>query len=211
VRHITFNDASRLYDEAADRGISNMRIPQPFPGRTSPTRVAWRIEIGEGIKAVKLPNPNYDGSEGTPQLIMKVISAGRIHVHTYVGKPNRYRALEALRLLAQPGLMSFWAMEFDIAGVLGYYGVSETKKRFAANNLAYIAYHPHSAAVAIIQSFAKPLYLKRIGGLTVYSHARKLTMERLDAYYDWYKNSFGKALKRPKQKALELSNEADQV
>jgi hypothetical protein len=202
MKHITFNDALKMYESLSRTVFDVKRAPVPFPGRTSPTRVAWYISLGYAAK-LQIVNDHENA------VLKEVYIPTRFKVFTYVGKPNRYRALEALKLLGQRRVYQAWQIEFDRGGLLAYrdflQGYGRPRKR-AVNGNAYTAYHPHSANADIVASFAKPFYVKRIGRFSLYSHARKLNVEKLDAFYAWYEKTFGKKLRRPKQAPMEVES-----
>lgn len=208
MRHITWNFAKALYKEHSNTTLAMKRPPQPMPGRSTPTRIAWMIAIGHGSEVTTTVNPNWSPNSDSPELIKRLVPK-TVSTHCYVGKPTKYRALEALKLLRanklQRHVHKFWLIEFDAGGVLAFVQQDKTGRKLSWNSFAYTAYHPHAAGADIAQSFAKPYFLKRVGGLSVYSHARKLSVEKLDAYYEWYEKTFGKRLRRPKQKAQEIS------
>lgn len=200
MKHLTFNEALKLYYGALDGKVDPKRKPNPFPGRGTPTRVAYSITVGYAKRPKTIQNPKWDGEHG-PQYILAMVPT-KFHKLQYVGKPNRYRALEALRWLSRKTVVRHWQIEFDRSGVVAMKQVKGTKVR-DATSLAYVAYHPHSSNIDIVGSFAKPVYVKRIGRMSVYSNAKKLSIEKVEAFYDWYEKSFGRKLRKPKQKPLE--------
>lgn len=202
MKRFLMNDAIEMYQEVRkSKPTTTNRLPHAFAGRTTPTRVAWRIVQGYCVKPVVVAeNPN----SGTPQHVQHIPT--RFKVYQYCGKPNRYRALQALRLLASRRLFASWQLEFDAAGVLAWRSSAVGRKKTGGTTMAYLAYHPHSATADVIAEFAKPTWVKRIGKLGVYSHAKKLSVEKLDAYYEWFEKSFAKKLKRPKQTPMEVES-----
>lgn len=120
----------------------------------------------------------------------------------YVGKPNRYRALEAQRFLQRrPNEQVTQAMEveFDKGGLLFYRLNGEVY--FAAPHMAY---HPHSGSLGPIDGFSRRVYNKRVGGHRLYSYKDRLSQDEVDAFYQWWEKSFKKRLKRPKGRALAM-------
>lgn len=166
--------------------LEQNRVPAPFPGKRWPTHVAWHIEYAER----RIVNP------GTAKVRAEFFNTRTLQ---YVGKPNRYRALQAWKLLQQARqgkcfLLDNWQAEFDKAGLLAY----TTFPGAIGSCTAFFAYHPHSAQVEIVQSFIKPLYLKYVGGMRLYSQKKKLAQDAVDAYYEWYHKHFKRKLRRPK-------------
>lgn len=166
------------------------RRPRPMPGRFWPTHVAWSLRITEYFNGVK------NG------LVVK--SQPKIRTLTYIGKPALYRALQARKFLAtkpHPNATNFvlemWQAEFDRNGLVAY-KIYMGKPFPAISSGAFWAYHPHSTQVDIVEAFCRPVHIKYIGGMRVYSQKSRLTQEAVDAYYDWYKQQFGRRLKRPK-------------
>lgn len=166
--------------------------PKPFPGRSSPVRVAWQLVVNVG-------RPSKNRYDRPPQKL--------IH-HSYVGKPNRLRALEALAFGQKGQLVTLWSGEFDRQGLISWRLTDpqtiegSTRQAFAHR---FFAYHPQGTHSDPILTFAKPIYVKHVGGLSLYSYQKKLTTAQLDQYYEWYTKTFGKKLRRPKQVPMELS------
>lgn len=204
MKRITYNTALALYERTMHHSIDQVRAPAPFCGRTTPTRVAWYIVTGNREVMRTYVNPNFtpDGAHGQ-QYLVKTVYTPRV-VHTYAGKPSRLRALEALALLRTHPI-EFWQIEFDQAGVIAWKRFTSEKSSGATSN-AYLAYHPHSRGSDIIAGFAKQFYVKRIGRMSVYSHAKKLAIDKLDAFYAWYEQTFGRKLKRPRQEPMEVES-----
>jgi hypothetical protein len=92
--------------------------------------------------------------------------------------------------------MDGWVAEFDRAGLLMYWS-----NNGLAHNQAWYAYHPNGNP-DFFTTHTKPFFIKRIGGLTVYSTQKRLSQEMVDQYYAWYYKVFGKRLKRPKGEPL---------
>ncbi len=192
MRHYTLNYIwSLLKDRPA---LEPNRRPLGMPGKTWPTRVAWRIKLAQ----------------------MAHDNAGHIvfsHFQTleYIGKPNRLRALQArsfLQRASKAGLVIFdmFQASFDKGGLLAYITQSVHKARFNMGCGAFTAYHPHipPPQVEIIEAFVKPLHLKYIGGQRLYSQKKSLRVEELDAYYEWYLKQFRKRLRRPKPGSMQV-------
>jgi hypothetical protein len=162
------------------------RRPKPMPGKRWPTRVAWHIRLAD--------------YRNTPNGALRFFNH---RILSYVGKPNRYRALEARNFLQQihrknVALLAMWQAEFDKAGLVAYQTHNWGHDKYQQASGAFAAYHPHSSSVEIVEAFIKPLYLKYVGGMRLYSQKKKLPMEALDAYYDWYHKTFKRRLRRPK-------------
>lgn len=163
-----------------------------MPGKAWPTRVAWHFEV-VCRKLAKDP--------ATGKAIYKYSD---LRTHSYVGKPSRYRALEArkfLRLVSPSRdtvLAESWQTEFDKEGLLAYKITSQGLTQAKVVSQAFFAYHPHSTEPEVVEGFTKPLYLKYIGGMRLYSQKRKLSQEAVEAYYNWYQEQFKKKLRRPK-------------
>lgn len=201
MKHITMQHVAKTFAGPVDP----KRAPMPFPGRNTPTRIAYVIETGYERVVKTTSNPNYtpDGVHGAP--LAKAVGWARHEVHKYIGKPNRLRAIEALKIASLPNVTRMWQVEYDRGGPLAWVRFDGGKRLTHAGN-AYVAYHPHSSGIDILQSFAKFVHIKRIAKMSVYSHARRLTQEQLDAYYTWYEATFAKKLKRPRQKPLQVSS-----
>lgn len=123
----------------------------------------------------------------------------------YVGKPNRYRALQAQRFLHRARneqLVQSMEVEFDKGGLIFYRLNGET---YTAN--VHTAYHPHSGSLGPIDGFSRRVYSKRVGGHTLYSYKDKLSQDEVDAFYQWFEKSFKKRLRRPKGKALAMKEQ----
>ena len=163
------------------------RRPMPMPGRKWPTHVAWLIQLGD----------RHVHDDGHGHLSHK---SSNVRTLSYVGKPCLYRALQARKFLKQlqgPNtiLLRMWQAEFDRAGLVAYKLVpSKTPVSCAA----FYAYHPHSTQVDVVEAFSKPVFVKYIGGMRVYSQKKKLAQEAVDAYYEWYQQNFKRRLRRPK-------------
>lgn len=161
------------------------RRPQPMPGKSWPTRVAWFIEVARGVQ------------QPTGHLLFR--EHRRL---SYIGKPNRYRALEAHKFLTQipPGhyVMRMWQVEFDHGGLLAFRQMRIGQHENAKALDAFYAYHPHSPNPEVIGAFVRPLHLKYIGGMRLYSQKRKLASDAVEAYYEWYREHFKRRLRHPK-------------
>jgi hypothetical protein len=117
----------------------------------------------------------------------------------YVGKPNRYRAMEAQRFLRRgehEQLIFLMEAEFDREGIIYSRLGGEVYKAHA-----HTAYHPHSGTLGPIEGFGQKFYTKRIGGQTIYSYKNKLSQDEVELYYQWWEKAFKKKLRRPKGKA----------
>lgn len=157
-----------------------------MPGRRWPTRVAWYIKIAQVYYKPNQPP-----------------SVRNVRVLSYIGKPNRYRALEARNFLTQitaPGwaIVEMWQAEFDRAGLVAYILQQVGKRAISGATGAFKAYHPLSAQVEVVEAFTRPFYLKYIGGMHFYSLKKKLPMQAVLNYYDWYEQQFKKRLRKPK-------------
>jgi hypothetical protein len=186
MRYFTLQHIKRLVDKAPK--LEAARRPLPMPGKLFPTRVAWYI---------KLVNLGHDA-----QGHMKFEG---FQTHHYIGKPNRLRALEARNFMQkarQPGVLIFdmFQATFDRGGLLGYVTQKHNRAKQAVGCGAFTAYHPHipPPQVEIIEAFVRPLHIKRVGGMRLYSQKKTLKVEELDAYYEWYLKQFAKKLRRPK-------------
>lgn len=186
MRHFTLNYIYRLMDGTK---LAPDRRPAPMPGKNWPTRVAWSITVAQKKLVGKGENQHW--ALRNPRTL------------TYIGKPSRYRAMQAWNYLNSPmhsgnslSLVDYWQAEFDKNGLVAY-------KRPGALSAsgAFFAYHPHSAQVEIVDAFTKPLHIKYVGGMRLYSQKKKLAQEAIDAYYDWYHQQFKRKLRRPKSVA----------
>lgn len=184
MRHITLDYVKNLLDKPLEIK-DTVRRPRPMPGKAWPTRVAWHIQVAQTTT-----QPN-----------------GVLHFHNhrslnYIGRPNRYRALQAHKFLTHLPqgfhVLQAWQAEFDAAGLVAFRRLRIGQNEQSRALDAFYAYHPHSPHAEIIQAFLKPLYLKYIGGMRLYSQKRKLAGDAVDAYYAWYKEHFKKGLRRPK-------------
>lgn len=186
MRHLTLEYIAKLVEEAPK--LKQDRAPLPMPGKLWPTRVAWHYEVASSKRVVT-----------NPQTGAAVVRYGGRRTLSYIGKPNRYRALQAFRLMALCSqgrlfMLSSWKAAFDRGGLLAY----ENSKGQKASCPAYFAYHPHSSQVEFANAFTKPVSLKYIGGMRLYSLKKKLSQEAVDAYYEWYFKMFKRKLRRPK-------------
>jgi hypothetical protein len=192
--------------------------PKPFPGKRWPTRVAWHFEIrqtDEDLRdqAARLINQRQ---RTTGRAVADILHDADIQALarrqpsrrlSYIGKPNRYRALEAQRFLQRgPGerLHRSLEVEFDRGGVV----FSRVNGELYFEKV-HMAYHPHSGSLGPIDGFARKTFAKRVGGHTVYSYKDKLAQEEIDAFYEWYEKSFKRKLKRPRGKALAMKEHPD--
>jgi hypothetical protein len=170
------------------------RRPLAFPGRKWPTKVAWFIQLAT----------MYHDQHGR--------MAFKDHkTHQYIGKPNRLRAMEArnfLRQAKQPSMCIYdmFQATFDRGGLVAYSHQKYNRGRVAMGCGAFTAYHPHIPPpnIEIVEAFVKPLYVKYIGGMRLYSQKKTLRVEELDAYYEWYQKQFNKRLRRPKPAAMSV-------
>lgn len=184
MRHITLNYIKGLV--ASQPKLEQDRKPAPMPGRRWPTRVAWYIKIAQVYY-----KPNQ------PPAVRNV------RVLSYIGKPNRYRALEARNFLTKitaPGwaIVEMWQAEFDREGLVAYITQTVGRRAITGSAGAFKAYHPLSAQVEVVEAFTRPFYLKYIGGMRFYSLKKKLPMQAVLNYYDWYEQQFKKRLRKPK-------------
>lgn len=141
---------------------------------------------------------------GDPDLIALRNSGGRRTLR-YIGKPNRYRALEAQRFLQrQPGevLENALEVEFDSGGIIFSRWNGDTWSAYV-----HTAYHPHSGGLGPIDGFSRHVYPKRVGGMTLYSYKDRLSVDELDAFYAWYEKAFKRKLQRPRGKAARMAGE----
>jgi hypothetical protein len=129
----------------------------------------------------------------------------------YIGKPNRLRALEARKFINKARLPGFvlydmFQASFDKAGLLGYIIQRFNRTRYVMGCGAFTAYHPHIAPphVEVVEAFVKPLHLKYIGGMRLYSQKKTLKVEELETYYEWYHKQFGRKLRRPKAGSMSV-------
>jgi hypothetical protein len=184
MRHITHSYIAGLV--AGGPKLLADRRPKPMPGKKWPTRVAWHIRLANSTNAP-------DG-----HLIFR-----NVRTLNYIGKPNRYRALEARNFLAQVQkgnvmVLSMWQAEFDAGGLVAYIVWNMGHDKYQQSTGAFSAYHPHSSQVEVAEAFIKPLHLKYIGGMRLYSQKAKLSAEAVEAYYEWYQKQFKRRLRRPK-------------
>lgn len=185
MRHITLEFVQK---KLGTEPRVDMR-PMPMPGKKWPTRVAWSIELH-----TRIPEP---GTESMPAHWKTLPSK----FYTYVGKPNRYRALQlqkVLQGLSSNRWITGFIAEFDKGGVVAEKIFLPGEKPVRRVHSTFFAYHPHSADGDIIGGFARPVHLKYIGGMRLYSEKKKLAQEAVDAYYQWYYKQFKRKLRRPK-------------
>lgn len=172
--------------------------PAPFPGRRFPTRVAW-VFNAQGTK--QIPHPTVPGAYALQVFNQKF---------QYIGKPNRLRARAAANFLQQhKGEITYYLeAEFDRTGIVASrHKFPDMKAPASAVSARYWVYHPQAAQTpAIVDCFTHPQFMKRLGGFTVYSFNRKLEIEKVDQFYEWYSKTFGKRLRRPKGKPLEIGD-----
>lgn len=201
MKNTTLKHVRKLLTGIAGEAIN--RRPNPFPGRRYPTRVVWSFRIAQTADRTINMRAVAERAVAQGRRIAVVMGdpdfqqpTNETRSLTYIGKPNRYRALEAQRFLQlQPGEVVVEALEceFDKGGVLW--------ASSGWRNHAYTVYHPHSGVLGPISSFARQVYPKRVGGLTLYSFKDKLSQEELDMFYAWYESVFKHKLKRPRGKA----------
>lgn len=180
------------------------RPPRPFPG-VWPTRVCWDITLAtyKGRKLVNKPHPN-DPSISLPIWEEQFEKPRRFR---YCGKPNRYRSLGMYRLLSQPRVLikSLQIVEFDADGVFAWERLHrhrENKVVFGISPI-YSAYHPQApTGFSIAGAFSKQIFIKKIGRFPTYSFQQKIGADKVEAFYSWYEATFGKRLRRPKQKPM---------
>lgn len=187
-------------------------MPKPFPGRQWPTRVAWSFVLQksqEGLADIVAdlaearqrvdprPLPEIINDPAIQEVIRK---HRRKRFLSYIGKPNRYRAIEAQHFLRRsPGERVLYALEveFDRGGII-YSRINGE----IYHDKVYTAYHPHSGTLGPVDGFSRKAHIKRIGGLPLYSFKERLSQEELEMYYLWFEKSFKKKLRRPKGRAL---------
>jgi hypothetical protein len=195
MRHFTLDYLKGLVNKQLMAGkMAPNRRPLQMPGKNWPTRVAWTLHAA-GIRADSNSPAGFN-----------------YHSHrrlSYVGKPSRYRALEAHKFMERAQkdglrIVETYEMEFDRDGLLAYVYKCQGHNPTADSCGAFSAYHPHSASPEVIGAFIKPLYLKYVGGQRLYSLKKRLQAEALDAYYVWYYQQFHKRLKRPKAQATAI-------
>lgn len=185
----------------------NKRLPQPFPGRRNPTRLAWGYsgvimplkELDHSL-SIELGRPVYKNTSTTPIPFA-------IH---YNGKPNAYRCREFQKFALGLGAKNLkfhenWIIEYDLGGVLAIQQFDGKQWRNQSTS-AYFAYHPQDAAGDIVGAFLKPLHMKRLGRLPLYSHTKTLSLDKIDQYYSWFEQTFKKRLRRPKQAPMVIEN-----
>lgn len=166
------------------------RRPEAFPGKKWPIRVAWYIQVAQL------------GNDDAGHVLYRDIQS-----LSYIGKPNRYRALEARAFLQRAKrprtfILNMFQALFDRAGLVAYNLQKMNKARIVVASGAFTAYYPHSSQAEILETLVKPLYLKRIGGMRLFSQKKTLKVEELEAYYEWYQKQFKRRLRRPKPVAL---------
>jgi hypothetical protein len=180
------------------------QAPKPYPGRKYPTRVAWEITVERFVPSKdpkELTVQFYRDEEGRPRTRAVPKLVVKHEVFSYIGKPNRYRSLEALKYMKNDGegngVIQWWEAEFDRGGFLRFiWGGREVLSN------AFYAYHPYGTIHGIINNFTHKLYLKRIGGFSVYNYKKRFKQAEIDNYYRWYEGTFGAKLKRPRGHAL---------
>lgn len=192
--------------------------PHPFPGKKYPTRVAWSITVNclEPLPPQPRRPDNYDpdslaGREYDRAMDLWGQLVGRMNdgaiprkyerqVISYIGKPNRYRSIEANKIVASDLIQVClrWECEFDTKGILRYSANGFPDQR---SQVLY-AYHPYGIIPSIIQNFTHKLYKKRLGGRYVYNYKKRFQSDQIDEYYRWYEATFGIKLKRPRQKPM---------
>lgn len=190
MKHHTLQYIDELVKAALITKTLPERRPSPMPGRNWPTRVAWVLHVAQ-LYAIP-------GKIGVWRKNHRVIR--------YIGKPSRYRALQVYKLLTEVRnrkgndvILGFWEAEFDKAGLVAGNVFDDVHQRFIPFfNQAFCAYHPHSSAPEVVGAFCKPLHVKYVGGMRLYSQKRRLTADAIDAYYNWYLKQFGRRLRRPK-------------
>lgn len=190
MRRLTLDYMAKLVKAMPKLALD--RRPALMPGKKWPTRVAWYIQL-----ANRKPITNSSGE------VVKFQIENVRHL-SYIGKPSQYRALEARKFLEQTQssashIVEMWQAEFDKAGLVAY-------RLWKGKNLtgvsgAFWAYHPHSPQVDIVEAFSRPLHIKYIGGMRLYSQKKRLSQEAVDAYYEWYHQQFKRRLRRPKATA----------
>jgi hypothetical protein len=192
MRHLTIDNIRALVEKLPK--LEPNRRPLAYPGKRWPTRVAWFI---------KLATMSHNNAG---HLVFK-----GFQTHQYIGKPNRLRALEARKFLQrarQPGAVIYdmFQATFDRNGLLAYTCQKPNKARHSAGCGAFTAYHPHIPPphIEVVEAFIKPLYVKYIGGMRLYSQKKTLRVEELDAYYEWYQKQFNRRLRRPKPQAMSV-------
>jgi hypothetical protein len=174
------------------------RPPKPFA--KTPTRVAWSIEANFGTQDYAIPD-GRGGMQLNP-------GTSKIEKLSYVGKPCRYRAIEAMKFIqkvsTQGRLLSSFQCEFDRADLVAYLS---SHAGFGSCD-AYFAYHPQGGDANPILAFSKPVYLKVIGKFPTYSHQKRLSQEQIDQFYAWFSETFDQAkLKRPRKKSQKAAFE----
>ena len=135
MRHYTLDYVRRLVGQAPQ--LQADRRPSPMPGKNWPTRVAWFIKLADL------------GHNPRGHLMFK-----NYRTHSYIGKPNRLRALEArnfLRQARQSGVVIFdmFQATFDRGGLLGYVVQKFNKAKYSMGCGAFTAYHPHIPPPAV--------------------------------------------------------------
>jgi len=147
------------------------------------------------------------------RVMKKDPDSGKVHMahvnhrtHSYIGRPNRYRALEVRKFLRaiplSPDKSTFllrsWQAEFDKTGLTAYKIMDLSTGHAQMASPSFWAYHPHSSEVEVVEAFSKPLFVKFIGGHRLYSQKKRLSQEAVDAFYEWYHTQFKRRLRRPK-------------
>lgn len=191
MRRLTFESMERLVQEW--KRVNSP--PKPFPGRRTPTRIGWRVDTRTyKLQAIK----------GKIQPV-----ADKNFTSTYFGKPCKYRALELLQKMTEINrkpriqILRYWTAEFDKSGVIAWRQWGYDKEVSQWNGASYFAYHPQVTSFTDCGApWLKPVFVKRIGGLSVYSHQKKLSMDQIDKFYGWYEATFKKKLRRPKSQPL---------
>lgn len=179
--------------------LTARREPHPFPGKKAPTRIAWHIEADFG----RSPQPRRD-AQGRIYMTPKIDRWERLK---YVGKPCRYRALEALSLFRRAQkdarAIGMWQCEFDADGLIAYEIYNSCQPIFCD---AYFAYHPQGGTVNPMAAFGQKVYVKPIGKFPTYSQQKKLSQEQVDQFYTWWQAHFEKRkLRRPRQKSVQAA------
>ena len=199
MRHLTLDWVTKNYATWAALKEHRLRPPKPFPGRSNPTRLAWNVILGFG--GAKVYDPGKSAQEGKDAFTFTNLDFKR---YTYIGKPNRYRCLELSRAIRRARTRTGFILEFDKHGPVSFSEFNGAQG-VADSTPSYYAYHPQDSP-DILLAFSKQIHMKRIGGLPIYSHIRKLSQDRVDQYYAWFEKSFRKRLRRPKQAGMILES-----
>jgi len=194
---LTISRINRLLEESQLTGAPLKAVPpHPYPGKRFPTRVAFRF-FAQRAKAVMQP----DGHMKTEIVNVEF---------EYVGKPNKLRAEQANAFIRKwgPYIRQHIEVEYDQAGLIAYkwrhLGADHTSVMVSPR---YYVYHPQAnSTLSILEGFRHEQFMKRLGGFSVYSFQKKLPIEQVDNFYGWYKQVFGKQLRRPKGKPLAQSS-----